>query len=170
MAESADKAEAKPAKGGRKGFILGLVGTLVMAGAGYFAVSLDLIPGLSASQGSHAADADSAHGEGDAALAGELTGFVPLTPLVVSLGPEAGARHLQFSAQLVVDPAHAAEIAALEPRFLDVLNIYLRAVDERELEIPANLARLKAQMLRRMQIVAGNDRIKDLAITQFVLN
>ena len=56
------------------------------------------------------------------------------------------------------------------PRILDVLNTYLRAVEVRDLEQPASLARLRAQMLRRVQVVTGEGRVRDLLITEFVLN
>ena len=48
------------------------------------------------------------------------------------------------------------------PRVLDVLNTYLRAVEVRDLEEPASLARLRAQMLRRIQVVTGEGRVRDL--------
>ena len=48
---------------------------------------------------------------------------------MISLPPGASARHLRFTGQLEVAPEHAAEVAALMPRVLDVLNTYLRAVE-----------------------------------------
>jgi flagellar protein FliL len=56
------------------------------------------------------------------------------------------------------------------PRIVDVLNGYLRAVEVREFEDPAALVRLRAQMLRRVQIVTGEGRVRDLLVTEFVLN
>ena len=56
------------------------------------------------------------------------------------------------------------------PRVLDVLNTYLRAVDVRDLEQPSAIPRLRAQMLRRIQVVTGPDRVRDLLITEFILN
>jgi flagellar FliL protein len=53
---------------------------------------------------------------------------------------------------------------------LDVLNTYLRAVQARDIEDPAALARLRAQMLRRIQVVTGDGQVRDLLITEFVLN
>ena len=58
----------------------------------------------------------------------------------------------------------------LRPRILDVLNGYLRAVEVAELEDPSALVRLRAQMLRRIQVVAGEGRVNDLLISEFVLN
>ena len=56
------------------------------------------------------------------------------------------------------------------PRVLDTLNTYLRAVDVADLENPAALAKLRAQMLRRVQVVTGEGRVRDLLVTEFVLN
>lgn len=56
------------------------------------------------------------------------------------------------------------------PRIADVLNTYLRAVEVRDLEAPAATVWLRAQMLRRIQVVAGEGRVRDLLITEFVLN
>ena len=58
----------------------------------------------------------------------------------------------------------------LKPRVMDVLNGFLRAVEVQELEDPAALIRLRAQMLRRIQIVVGEGRVNDLLIVEFVLN
>ena len=58
----------------------------------------------------------------------------------------------------------------LMPRILDVLNGYLRAVEVSQLDDPTALIRLRAQMLRRVQIVTGEGRVRDLLVTEFVLN
>ena len=48
---------------------------------------------------------------------------------MISLAPGASAKHLRFAGQLEVEPALAADVTALMPRVLDVLNTYLRAVE-----------------------------------------
>jgi len=58
----------------------------------------------------------------------------------------------------------------LKPRIVDVLNGYLRAVTFAEMADPNALARLRGQMLRRIQVVTGEGRVKDLLIMEFVLN
>ncbi len=96
--------------------------------------------------------------------------FVPLDPLVISLAPQVGSRHLRFGAQLEVAADRRAEVELLRPRVADVLNVFLRAVDPRDLEDPAMMEILRAQMLRRIQLVTGPDRVRDLLIVEFVLN
>ncbi len=75
-----------------------------------------------------------------------------------------------WPAQLEVAPKYMAEVEAIKPRLVDVLNGYLRAVALSELEDPTALIRLRAQMLRRLQVVAGEGRITDLLIMEFVLS
>lgn len=96
--------------------------------------------------------------------------FVPLEPLVISLGPDVAGRHLMFAAALEVPAAHEAEVLHLLPRVLDVLNGYLRVVRLSELSDPTSLATLRAQILRRIQVVTGPGRVQDLLVTQFVVN
>ena len=77
---------------------------------------------------------------------------------------------MRFSAQLEVPPDRVIEVEGIKPRIVDVLNGYLRAVETADLEDPAALVRLRAQMLRRVQIVAGEGRVSDLLIMEFVMN
>ncbi|EPX84174.1 Flagellar basal body-associated protein FliL [Rubellimicrobium thermophilum DSM 16684] len=67
-------------------------------------------------------------------------------------------------------PADAEAVNALVPRIVDVLNGYLRAVSPEELAAPDALLRLRSQMLRRVQVVAGGTRARDLLVMEFVLN
>ena len=150
-------------KGGKLPLILGLVLALVGGGGGFMAVQMGLLGG----------GAEDAHGEEMAkAVPDPLApvAFVPLDPVVISL-PGSGSRaHLRISAQLEVPPEQQAEVESIKPRIVDVLNGYLRAVDLADLEDPAALMRLRAQMLRRIQVVAGEGRVNDLLIMEFVLN
>lgn len=163
---AAEGAEEDAPKKGGKGMLLGLVGALVMGGGGFFAAYSGMLP---IGGGDEVAEAEEE--PAPKAMAAQMgVEFVPLDKLVVSLGRQARANHLQFGAQLEVAPGHTEEIINLMPRILDVLNTYLRAVDERELESPSAMLRLRAQMLRRVQIVTGEGKVKDLLVTEFVLN
>jgi flagellar protein FliL len=95
--------------------------------------------------------------------------FVELEPVVISLGGISG-RHLLFSAHLEVPAIHQEEVTRLLPRVLDVLNSYLRVVSLDELGEPESLALIRAQILRRIQVVTGAGRVSDLLVTQFVVN
>ncbi|MFV0360118.1 flagellar basal body-associated FliL family protein [Tropicimonas sp.] len=96
--------------------------------------------------------------------------FLPLDPILVSLAAGSESRHLRFRAELEVVPGRAPEVESLMPRIVDVMNGYLRAVEAADLEQPTALIRLRAQLLRRIQLVVGDGRVRDLLVTEFVLN
>lgn len=144
--------------------LIGLVLMLALGGGGFFVMYSGVLGG-----GHKAAEAPGAGHDTHARPAQDMT-FLPLDPLIVSLGSAASNRHLKFTAQLEVNPAYAEDVALMMPRVLDVLNGYLRAVDMADLEDPSALIRLRAQMLRRVQIVTGDGYVRDLLITEFVLN
>ena len=81
-----------------------------------------------------------------------------------------GREFLRFTAQLEVVPDHLAEVESLRPRIVDVMNGYLRAVEPADFEDQMILSRLRSQLLRRIQIVTGEGRVRDLLIIEFVLN
>ena len=162
--EIVETEEDAPKKASKLPLILGVVLALVLGGGGFFAVSSGLI---------FAPD----HHEGTAHHETEVTteplpkiAFVPLDPLVINLGKGSTNRHLKFRAELEVEPSAEDEVTAMLPRVLDVLNGYLRAVSVAELEEPTALIRLRAQMLRRIRMVTGEGRVRDLLIMEFVLN
>ncbi len=162
MAEAEAGPDEAPKKKSKLPLLIGILLMLVLGGGGFFATYSGMI------LGGDGVVAD-AHGpEGDAVVLD--IAFVPIDPLIVSLGTSGRARHLRFSSQLEVSKAHQDEVTMLMPRILDVLNGYLRAVEVAELEDPSALIRLRAQMLRRVQIVSGEGRIRDLLVTEFVLN
>lgn len=160
MAEAAAApAAAARGRGGRLPLWIGLALAPLAAAGGFVAVQQHLASGA-------------AGGEAAAALPAALAdiAFLPMPAIVITLGPAPAGRHLRLVAQLEVERARLAEVEAILPRLLDVLNGYLRAVDLAEMEDPAGLLRLRAQMLRRVQMVAGEGRVRDLLVTEFVVN
>ena len=167
MADEEPAGEDAPKKKSKLPLIVGLVLALAGGGGGFFAVQTGMILGGDAAP----TDAEAApkdHAAEETPITD--TAFVPVDQLVISLGSGSGSKHLLFKSQLEVGKAHEEEVTALLPRVVDVLNSYLRAVDMRDLEDPAALLRLRAQMLRRVQTVVGGDRVRDLLIMEFVLN
>ena len=161
MADEAEPQDVAPKKKSKKPLLIGLVLALLLGGGGFYATWSGLI--LGGGGGEHAAEEHPAS---------ELPAiaFVPIDPLVISLGSGGENRHLRFTSQLEVNEANAEEVAKLQPRIVDVLNSYLRAIDVREFDDPAALVRMRAQLLRRIQIVTGNGRVRDFLVTEFVLN
>lgn len=161
MAEAEQPQDAAPKKKSRKPLIIGLVLALALGGGGFYATWSGLILGTSAPQGPE--------GEAGVAPLPDIS-FVPVEPLVVSIGPGDANRHLRFTSQIEVNGTHGEEVTLLLPRIIDVMNSYLRAIDPAEFDDPAAMMRMRAQLLRRIQIVTGEGRVRDLLVTEFVLN
>lgn len=155
--------EAAPKKKSKLPLLIGLVLAVVLGGAAFFIMYSGMLSG--GGQKEMAEDAPGGH----EAPAHDIA-FVPIEPLIISLGHAASNRHLKFTAQLEVASGAQADVARLMPRVQDVLNGYLRAVDVADLEDPSSLIKLRAQMLRRVQIVTGEGQVRDLLVTEFVLN
>ncbi len=100
----------------------------------------------------------------------EPVAFVSLDPIVISLPRSSAHKHLRFRAEVEVEPSYQEEVAALKPRIIDVLHTYLGALEPEQIEAPGALARLRGQMLRRLRVVAGEGRVRDLLIAEFVLD
>lgn len=162
MTDLTDPEEESPKKSSRLPMLVGVVLALAGAGGGFFAVQSGLILGTEA-------PAEAAAPEVPQVPLNAGT-FVPIDALVIALPSESGRSHLRFRAQLEVEPEYANEITTIMPRIVDVLNGYLRAVSVNDFEDPEAFVRLRSQMLRRVQVVAGRGRVKDLLIMDLVLD
>lgn len=180
-ADAAGEDDAPRKKGSKLPLIIGLLLALLGGGGGFYAAFSGMLPfgnppagggageGSGAEAGHGGADAEHSTGGGHGATSGAAE-FVELPQLVASLGPVGALHHLRFSAQLEVAAEHRAAVEQVMPRILDVLNTYLRALEPGDVEAQGALIRLRAQMLRRIQMVAGEDRVRNLLVTEFVLN
>lgn len=144
--------------------IIGLVLAIVGGAAGFFGVKMGLIPLGSDPE---------AHEDSTVKVPPPVTEdvvFVPLDPLTISMPPGSSRRLLRIVMQMDVVPSHAEEVEKIKPRIADVLNSYLRALYVEDFEAPAAMTRIRAQMLHRIQVVAGPEVVRDLLILEFVLN
>ncbi|MCO6384783.1 flagellar basal body-associated protein FliL [Oceanicola sp. 502str15] len=161
-AEAGEDAEA-PRKKSKLPLILGVVLMLGGGGGAFFATFSGILGG-----------GESSGEEGAENMAEaeplEPVSFVPIDPIIIAMRSGGQAAHLRFRAELEVQPGMEAEVEMVMPRILDVLNTYLRAIEVSEIERPSALMSLRAQMLRRIQIVTGEGRVKDLLVTEFVVN
>ena len=162
--------------GRRRGLVLAVL-LAMLAGAGMFyavwsgTVPLPWVAKAIAPEPAQAPRADGALAPDAAERRGEgPPAYVAIDPLVISLGPGVAADHLKVSIQVEAIPGRRAAIEATRPRIVDVLNTFLRAVDARDLADPRRMARLRAQMLRRVRLVAPPESVRDLLIQEFVLN
>ena len=161
--EELETEEEAPKKKSKKPLLIGVVLALILGGGGFFAVYSGMILAPHAEE-------DMAGDHMEEAKALPEVSFVAIDPLVISLGRESSSRHLKFRASLEVVPEFESQVTKLLPRVTDVLNSYLRAISVPELEDRTALIKLRAQMLRRIQIVTGEGRVRDLLIMEFVLN
>ncbi|MFK7939533.1 MAG: flagellar basal body-associated protein FliL [Roseovarius sp.] len=174
MADEVGTGEETPKKASKLPMILGLVLALVGGGGGFYAVQSGLLFGADKSadmsDGDMADDTKDTSENASEKAKPSITdvSFVPIDPLVIALGEPHG--HLLFRAQLEVQSAYSDDVTKMMPRVVDVLNNYLRALDVEDLAETSSLARLRAQMLRRVQVVTGTGRVDDLLIMEFVLN
>lgn len=164
-----------PTKTSKLPLIIGLVLAILGGTGGFYATYSGIVSSI-LGQTEHAEEHGASHDEShdsdehetEVAHQDDLVEFVPLEPITINFGSSETARHLRFSAQLEVEPSKSDEVRRLEPRIIDVLNIYLRALAPHELEEPAALMRLRGQMLRRVQIVTGPQMVRNLLVMEFI--
>ena len=161
--------EAAPKKSPIKKILGILLPLLIFGGGGFFAthsglVSLPFGPAAEANDSDHAEAKEEKH---------EATSFdvayLPLEEIVVPLSARARAEFLIFEASVEVAPEDLPAFETIQPRLLDVLNTYLRAVDESDLETPSAVFKLRSHLLRRIRAVSAPAEPKDLLITTFIL-
>lgn len=152
-------------KRSRAPLLIGVALALLLGGGGFFATFSGMVAlpfgGGDAKQGKPAPR--------EAFAPGSLPAFVAVGEMVIPLGPNAKAKFLVIEMQIETRPEDAPAFEALKPRILDVLNTYLRAVEEADVEAPGATLRLRAQMLRRVRAVSAPAEPRDLLITAFVL-
>jgi len=190
MSETEPQDDAPKKKGGSAMLLISIVVALLLGGGAGAAIFFGVVPigggeksDHGESHGGSGAAATDDHGgskKGRGAKGASKTSyhvdhagdvaFVTLDPLIISLGPEASARHLKLTISLETSTDATEGVEVMTPRILDVLNTYLRAVEVRDLEDPSAMARLRAQMTRRVQMVTPPESVRDVLILEFVLN
>ncbi len=164
MSEATVDAPEEPAARSKLPLIIGLVLAIAGGAGGFFAVQSGVL-GLGG-----APEQQSVEEEVLTASPLPDVSFVEVPPLLISLDPASDTPHLRFRGSLEVPSKYAAEVTEVLPRVQDVMNSYLRALEPEDLSAPAALVRLRAQMLRRIKLVVGDDRVRDLLVLEFVLN
>lgn len=158
-----DDTEEKKPKGSKLPILIGLLLALAGGGGGFYAAWSGMILG--------GAETHEAHDKGQDSDISALSdvAFVEIDPITISMRSKGAPKHLRFRAQLEVSSGTVADVEKLLPRVVDILNGYLRALEPADIEDVSALTRLRAQMLRRIQIVTGEGRVNDLLIMEFVI-
>lgn len=142
--------------------VIGLMLALIGGGGGFYATWSGLILGGSRSDQSAAEMQEVKSPFADIA-------FIEIDPMTISVDAQPQRRMLRFRAQLEVPKNYQEDVTMLLPRVVDVLNSYLRALEVADIEGQSALTRLRSQMLRRVQVVTGRERVNDFLIMEFVL-
>ena len=154
-----ENAEPKPKRS--RALPVALVAAVLLGGGSFAGIYTGLLPMPSALMpGAAPADVPAA----------QAVAFVPLDEMVITLGPDSAARHLKVRLVVEVEPGTEETVGAISPRVMDVMNTFLRAVDEGDFEEPRRMMRLRAQMLRRVRMVAPPGTVRDVLVQEFVLN
>ena len=159
MTDAVANAEPETKRTSKMSMAIGLLAVLLGAAAGFYLVFTGMILAT-----------DNAKPTGTVPYQLPDVAFVPVEPMVVSLHPISQGRHLRFRAELEVPSQYESDMQVLMPRVVNVMNGYLRALETQDFENPGALLRIRAQLLRRIEVIAGPDRINDLLIMEYVIN
>ena len=176
MADATADGGVSKARAG-KGLFVGLVLAALFGGGGFYVVFSGLLLGESSTDAVGISESASSGEEGFDGLSGPTVpdslsdvSFLPVEPVIVSLAGAETGRHLRFRAELEVPTHFVSEVEHLMPRVIDVMNAYLRVVDPKDLSEPGALIAIRAQILRRLNLVIGTERVNDVLVMEFVLS
>lgn len=160
-----DNEDIEEKKSSKLPMIIGVVLALAGGGGGFFAVQSGMLGG-----GSDSAEMTAEKEAMPETKALPDVTFVEVPQVSISLTGSGAVGHLRFRASLEVPNEYAESVTEILPRIQDVMNSYLRALEAKDFEQSAALVRIRGQLLRRIKLVAGEGRVSDLLVLEFVLN
>lgn len=169
MSEDPDPSEEAPKKKSKMPLIIGILMAILGGIGGFFISSSGLIPGVP-SEKAHAESATLQ--ETFAAKTAELEtlAYVEVPPVLISLQPIGEGGTLRFRASLEVSSEHEAAVTNVLPRISDMFNSYLRALDPEDIRKRGSLLKIRSQLMHRIDLVVGEDIVRDLLVLEFLLN
>jgi len=155
--------EASPKK---KGEFIGSFVTLIALGAASFG-TVFMLPGNDpAPMADHTEEAE--HKEAETKLDfSEDTAFLELSPLTISL--QDNSRLLKIGITLETLAGEEDYIDPDNPKIRDAFMGYLRALRLEQIEDAAFMAQMRAQLLRRAQLILGVENVRGILITDFLV-
>jgi flagellar FliL protein len=170
-ASTTDGSAKKSGKGRGRVLLFGAVALLaVCGGAG---AAWILVPGMPDAMRKTIAGTSTAD-EGSAALAAAAPDarpvFVDLPEMTVTLpnGGRARQLRLKLAMEVAADPAQPPPDMT-SPRIYDSLVLYLRTLRDGELDGALAMDRLRGDLHRRLELLLGEGRVRDVLITGFVV-
>ena len=150
----------------KKGGAIGALVTLVALGAASFGTVFMLPGNDQESEVSHNAEMTSYEAEEKLDLTVD-TSYLELTPLTISL--QTNNRILKIGVTLETLAGEEDYIDPNDPKIRDAFMGYLRALRLEQIEDAAFMAQMRAQLLRRAQLVLGAETIHGILITDFLV-
>ncbi|WP_029011649.1 flagellar basal body-associated FliL family protein [Niveispirillum irakense] len=95
--------------------------------------------------------------------------FIVLPELTVNLRPTAAVKLMKIGVTLSTDGEHRAALAALEPVLVDGMQQYLRTLDENDLEGRTGVETLRAELLRRIRLMADPVPVESVLLRTLIL-
>jgi len=162
----APKSETDNAEPKKKSGFIGAFVTLIALGAASFG-TVFMLPGSElASETDHKDKAT--HTETEAKLDfTEDTSYLELSPLTISL--QDNARILKIGITLETLAGEEDYIDPNDPKIRDAFMGYLRALRLEQIEDAAFMAQMRAQLLRRAQLILGVENVRGILITDFLV-
>jgi flagellar protein FliL len=142
---------------GRKGWLVPLVATLVLGGAGFASTYLGLWSPGELLAGPATPEVATEH------LSVEFID-VPTIEIVI---PGGRARSMVLSATIETDSTHKAAVLHLMPRVSDAFTTFLSGVDPAAYDKRGVLEVIRSELVTRTRFVLGDEPVKDLLITEF---
>jgi len=159
-------AEQMPARRKTAGLAWLAITMLLTGGSGFAIGTSGLVP---LPFGAGIDDNASPNADRTMAVSTPLPLFHPLPEIVIPIGNTGASRYLRAKLHLEIEPSAVELLRRTEPRIVDTLNIFLRAVDERDLSSIRAMENLRAEMLRRVRLVTGADAVHAVLIGEFLL-
>ena len=156
-------------EGGKPNKIVGLIGSVigpVILGASTFGV-VYLIPS-NAVHGPEVVETEAHDEKPDYTVKAPVDlEYVALDEITISA--RGGNRVLRIALTLEVPSGGSERIDPGDPRLRDAFMGYLRAIEASQLDEASFLAQLRAQLLRRAQLVVGQQNVHGVLVTDFLV-
>lgn len=157
-AEAATIPPAAPPRSKKKLLVL-VVAAVLLGGGGFASTYLGLWSPAALLGGGAAAPA---------AHAVSPVVFVQVPPIQLNI-PGARGRSLLLSASIETDEANRRAIEHLMPRVLDAFTAFLSGIDPAAYDKRGVLEIIRGEMVTRSRYVLGEEPVKDLLITEFLI-